>query len=896
MKRQILLILTLIPLFLNAQTSIYDIQYTTESVDGTYPSTYANQTVTTGGIVTVANYNGGRYFIGSSNGGPWTGLFIYDNTNSPAVGDSILITGLVFEYNGMTEMKDLTSFEVISTNNPLPPFAHINTNQVEEEAYEGLLVQVSDCAVTETYDSYSNWSVDDGSGSCTIRSGIYNLENELPLFMDYPFANVKGIVTDYYGQCILPRSSSDIQAAENAYILYTNDTYVTDESSIALPIHIKLLNQNANITSYEINMSFDETIFTYNGFVIENTISESGSIEDNSSGGQIDLTFTGDANFSNNGVLIKLNFTPFADGEAFLEFTNVDINGNNITYFTTGELLSGSSGCDTPQADTVTTIQRPLLNIPAIVSSGETLHIECFAPETTTNWDASLYFENIAVDLTITQSDYNTNLNKWTLQALMPNVDYFELYDLHVTASGGISDTARNAVKIINTYKDEYYFIQITDTHLPGHTFWGDEGYDIDDSELSDFEQVIDDINLINPEFVLLTGDLINEGEMEDFECLRHHTKTVELLEKFEVPVFIVPGNHDLGGWESTPPSQGTSRREWWRFFGWRQQTIPPVHEEYYVHDYTFDYDEVHFIGMEASDNYDSYLYEIYGKKGFIPSQLTWLENEVTSNQDKTNVLFYHYDFNDDINLETLGADMALWGHTHSNTDDYTHPFDIGTDNVCDETMAYRMIRVNNAELSPENTIYVNGIGENLIIEYNEENNGLFDSLSATITNNHDKTFQHGVVKFIMPVSEYGYSVTNGTMRQVIPNGNHNICYVNVSIQQSSTITTSIVKNAPNSIAALDVIGKIGQNYPNPFQHSTQIDFSLTKSAYVELIIYNTVGQKIKSLMQQNFEQGQHSIQWDGTNDSGSEAPNGIYFYKFTVNNKQVASKQVVKE
>jgi flagellar hook assembly protein FlgD len=52
----------------------------------------------------------------------------------------------------------------------------------------------------------------------------------------------------------------------------------------------------------------------------------------------------------------------------------------------------------------------------------------------------------------------------------------------------------------------------------------------------------------------------------------------------------------------------------------------------------------------------------------------------------------------------------------------------------------------------------------------------------------------------------------------------------------------------------------------------------------------------VKNLVQQNLEQGEHSIQWDGTNDSGSEAPNGIYFYKFMVDKKQVASKQLVKE
>ncbi|PLX17040.1 MAG: hypothetical protein C0599_14280 [Salinivirgaceae bacterium] len=596
MKRQILLILTLLPLFLNAQISIYDIQYTTESVDGTYPSTYANQIVTTGGIVTIANYNGGTYFIETSKGGAWNGIFIYDNSNSPSVGDSIVITGLVYEYNGLTELKDLTSFEVISTNNPLPPFTQINTNEVEEEAYEGVMVQISDCNVTETYDNYGAWKTNDGSGDCEIAAAIYNMENDLPLFLNYPLASVQGIVTNYYGQCILPRSINDIQAAEGAFILSTNDTYVLDESTLALPIHIRLLNQNANITNYELSMSYDPTIFSFTGFESDNTISETGTVTDNSTTGLINLSFNGNIDFSDFSTLIKLNLTPIANGDGLLQFTSASINNVNLDYLQTGELLSGSDGCDTPQADTITVIQRPLLNIPAIVANGETFVIECFAPEATNSWDASLYFENVTVDLTISNVDYDTNLDKWTLQATLPNVEFYELYDLHVTASGGISDTARNAVKVIDQYKDEYYFIQITDTHLPGHTFYGDEGYETDESELTDLEKVINDINLINPEFVLLTGDLINEGELEDFECLRHHTKTVQLLEKFEVPVFIVPGNHDLGGWDATPPSQGTSRREWWRFFGWRQQSIPPVQEEYYTHDYSFNYDEVHFI------------------------------------------------------------------------------------------------------------------------------------------------------------------------------------------------------------------------------------------------------------------------------------------------------------
>jgi len=339
---------------------------------------------------------------------------------------------------------------------------------------------------------------------------------------------------------------------------------------------------------------------------------------------------------------------------------------------------------------------------------------------------------------------------------------------------------------------------------LPGHLFYEDEGYETDETELDDLNEVIKDINLLNPEFVLLTGDLINEGELEDFECLRNHSKTVELLKNFEVPVYIVPGNHDLGGWDDTPPPQGTARQEWWRFFGWRQRVIPPVEEEYYVHDYSFDYGDVHYVGMESSDNYDSYMHDVYGDKGFIPSQLTWLNNDLASVGSKTKVLFYHFDFNGDIDLATVGADMALWGHQHFNTDDFTHPYNIGTDNVCDGTGAYRVIRVNDGDvLTPESTIYTNSSGQNLDISYSAENNGTSDYLEATITNNHDLSFNYGLVKFIMPKSTEGYNVTNGTLKQVVDNGSNNICYVEVAIPANDELTVIIAKKISDEITSI---------------------------------------------------------------------------------------------
>ena len=550
-------------------------------------------------------------------------------------------------------------------------------------------------------------------------------------------------------------------------------------------------------------MQYNQSNFQYNGFDKTGTLTESGTISDVSTAGNIVLNFSGDFSFEGSDTLIMLDFNAIVSGNADLSFNTSAINGSNVTYYSEGNLEYSSTECDKPIGDTLTVVQRPLLNIPSIVIPQQQMDIECFAPETTTDWNVELFYDDISVAVQVDQATYDSGLDKWTLTTTIPNVDLYELYDMRVTASESLVDTVRNAVKVIDQFKDDYYFIHITDTHLPGHTFYGESGYETDESELDDLYEVIKDINLLNPEFVLLTGDLINEGELEDFECLRNHTLAVELLEKFEVPVYIVPGNHDLGGWDATPPPQGTSRREWWRFFGWRQREIPPTQTEYLTHDYSFDYGDVHFTGLEAYDNYDSYMYDVYGDYSFISSQLTWLNNDLAAAGDKTKVLFYHYDFKGEMDLSALGVDMALWGHTHTDAEDATHPYNISTASVCDENRTFRVIRVNNGSLQAESSVHTHSSGDMLTLAYNTVNDGSLDVVSATIQNNYDLSFNHGLVRFVMPSSEFGYDITNGRLMQVMDNGSTVVCYVEVTIPASDEITVTIQKKTESNIISL---------------------------------------------------------------------------------------------
>ncbi|MBN1996800.1 T9SS type A sorting domain-containing protein [candidate division KSB1 bacterium] len=69
-------------------------------------------------------------------------------------------------------------------------------------------------------------------------------------------------------------------------------------------------------------------------------------------------------------------------------------------------------------------------------------------------------------------------------------------------------------------------------------------------------------------------------------------------------------------------------------------------------------------------------------------------------------------------------------------------------------------------------------------------------------------------------------------------------------------------------------------NYPNPFNPSTNISFSLPVVDEVSLYIYNSMGQKVNTLWEGMAQAGLHTVEWNGRHDTGGIAPSGVYFYE----------------
>jgi hypothetical protein len=72
----------------------------------------------------------------------------------------------------------------------------------------------------------------------------------------------------------------------------------------------------------------------------------------------------------------------------------------------------------------------------------------------------------------------------------------------------------------------------------------------------------------------------------------------------------------------------------------------------------------------------------------------------------------------------------------------------------------------------------------------------------------------------------------------------------------------------------------LAQNYPNPFNPSTTINFQLPKDEFVELKIYNRIGQEVRTLVNSGYQAGSHKVVWDGKNNRGRSVASGMYIYK----------------
>jgi plastocyanin len=86
----------------------------------------------------------------------------------------------------------------------------------------------------------------------------------------------------------------------------------------------------------------------------------------------------------------------------------------------------------------------------------------------------------------------------------------------------------------------------------------------------------------------------------------------------------------------------------------------------------------------------------------------------------------------------------------------------------------------------------------------------------------------------------------------------------------------------------------LSQNHPNPFNPTTEIEFTLAKSSFVTLLIYDILGRSVTTLISEQLTPGYKSVVWDGRDEQGNQVASGIYFYRVTADDYSLTRKMVL--
>jgi hypothetical protein len=216
--RKVAIVLTMICLVggLMAQTitPIANVQDTTGS--GSDASVLEGQIVTIEGIITAESWAfGNSYYFVQDDFALWSGIKVYDSGRGNAYGDSVRITATVAEYYGVTELTTVTEYVKLDSGKVVEPMlvttGEIGTDGANAEAYECCLVKIVDVNITNNDAGFGQWLVSDGSGDVMVDDAA-----------DYYFnpteytevASITGVLEySYNDHKILPRLAYDIVEA-----------------------------------------------------------------------------------------------------------------------------------------------------------------------------------------------------------------------------------------------------------------------------------------------------------------------------------------------------------------------------------------------------------------------------------------------------------------------------------------------------------------------------------------------------------------------------------------------------------------------------------------------------------------------------------------------------------
>ncbi len=272
---------------------------------------------------------------------------------------------------------------------------------------------------------------------------------------------------------------------------------------------------------------------------------------------------------------------------------------------------------------------------PAIKIYDEEINIITSGSSEANTWNFTMIDANTSLSLNILESEYIDGM--WYFTTL-PEIQREGLYDLQLNCSEG-DDYQTHAIQILEEQFYPFTFVHVSDTHFPAYY----EDFNTTDINLQEIENII----ALDPDFVIVTGDLIQGPtayflDPETGKPLRSEIQyrlAIWALDLFNKPVFYIHGNHEFIKSSLIPDDPGTN---YFKYFG----TV--VYQNFTFLDWSFVGFGSEWSGLSQAE-YDA-VFQI-----------------LAQNSDGATVLYYHYDFADHATSlhNKFPIELALYGHEH---------------------------------------------------------------------------------------------------------------------------------------------------------------------------------------------------------------------------------------
>ncbi len=189
--------------------------------------------------------------------------------------------------------------------------------------------------------------------------------------------------------------------------------------------------------------------------------------------------------------------------------------------------------------------------------------------------------------------------------------------------------------------------------------------------------------------------------------------------------------------------------------------------------------------------------------------------------------------------------------------------------------------------------IRLNGVkhlaGADIVLKFNGD---ILTAKEAKLTSavgemNLTSNFSKGEVRIALAGSKYididgdAILLTFDVSKDIRGNSSSSIQFERVLLNEQDFTLLATSNNT--KIEGKPIQYVLNQNYPNPFNPSTKIQYQVPDDvAHVKIVVYNSLGEVVSTIVNRDHSAGTFEVVWDGTNDAGVKVGSGVYFYRIT--------------